>query len=48
MHGGANGSGAPKGERNGAWRDGGSTNQAKALRREISALLRASRETLKR
>ena len=48
MHGGANGSGAPKGERNGAWRGGGSTNEAKALRREASALIRASRDLIAR
>src|SRR5258708_28879875 len=48
MHGGAKGSGAPKGERNGAWRGGGSTNEAKGLRREVAALLRGARAVIRR
>jgi hypothetical protein len=43
MHGGAAGSGAPVGNRN-ALRHGGYTAEAIALRREIRALLRDSRE----
>lgn len=44
MHGGAQGSGAPKGEANGNWRHGGWTNEAVAFRREAMALLKAIRE----
>lgn len=40
MHGGAAGSGAPTGERNGAWRGGGSSNEIRALRRELAAVVR--------
>jgi glucans biosynthesis protein len=43
MHGGAHGSGAPIGNRN-ALRHGLYTSQAISIRREIRALLRASRE----
>jgi hypothetical protein len=45
MHGGARGSGAPIGNRN-ALRHGRYTAQAIGFRREIQALLRASRELL--
>jgi hypothetical protein len=45
MHGGARGSGAPVGNRN-ALRHGRYTLQAIGIRREIRALLRASRELL--
>ena len=38
MHGGK-GSGAPRGERNGAWAHGGRTNEATALRRAARRLL---------
>ena len=41
MHGGARGSGAPKGERNGMWRHGGFTGNAIALRQEVRELLEA-------
>lgn len=41
MHGGAKGSGAPKGERNGNYRHGARTQEAMAFRREC-------RETLER
>ncbi|WP_407640391.1 hypothetical protein [Altererythrobacter xiamenensis] len=43
MHGGARGSGAPKGKRNGMWRHGGFTAEAVALRREVHELLRSIR-----
>ena len=46
MHGGGKGSGAPTGPRNGAWRDGSSTNEAKALRREVAGVLRTARSLL--
>jgi len=39
MHGGALGSGAPRGERNGAFRSGEHTREAIAERRMISALV---------
>ena len=42
MHGGAAGSGAPEGNRN-AWRHGGRTAEAVALRRQASALVREAR-----
>ena len=45
MHGGARGSGAPKGNRN-ALRHGRYTAQAIAMRREMRALLRRSRELM--
>jgi uncharacterized protein YjcR len=45
MHGGAFGSGAPKGNRN-ALRHGLYTAQALAMRREMRALLRRSRELM--
>ena len=47
LHGGARGSGAPKGERNGAWKDGTFTNEAVALRREVGRVLKACRQTAK-
>jgi hypothetical protein len=43
MHGGAAGSGAPAGPRNGAWRHGGRTIQAVAMRRVAGALVREAR-----
>jgi len=45
MHGGASGSGAPVGNQN-ALRNGQYTAQAIGFRREINALLRASRELI--
>ena len=42
MHGGAAGSGAPEGNRN-AWRHGGRTIQAVAMRRVAGALVREAR-----
>ena len=42
MHGGASGSGAPKGERNGMWRHGGFTSEAIALRQAANRLVRAT------
>ena len=45
MHGGLS-PGAPVGERNGQWRHGGWSNEAVALRREVSALVRQVREAL--
>jgi hypothetical protein len=44
MHGGAKGSGAPKGEANGAYRHGGWTQEAVAVRREAAAILKAVKE----
>ncbi len=41
LHGGAGGSGAPKGERNGMWKHGGFTAEAIALRRAARNLLAA-------
>ncbi|MGE3583828.1 MAG: HGGxSTG domain-containing protein [Novosphingobium sp.] len=41
MHGGAKGSGAPSGERNGMWRHGGFTSEAIALRKAANRLMRA-------
>ncbi|MGH6987326.1 MAG: HGGxSTG domain-containing protein [Caulobacteraceae bacterium] len=46
MHGGAKGSGAPTGPRNGAWRGGSHTDATRAFTREISSLLRASRAAI--
>jgi hypothetical protein len=43
MHGGALGSGAPRGERNGAYRTGNFTRESIAERRMIAALLAESR-----
>jgi len=39
MHGGAKGSGAPKGERNGMWKHGGHSEEATALRKAANRLL---------
>lgn len=47
MHGGAIGSGAPTGERNGAWRHGERTREAIERRREVAQLLRLLRATAK-
>ena len=44
-HGGAKGSGAPPAERNGMWRHGSYTNEAIALRRAASQLVRKLQET---
>src|SRR5690242_14387013 len=46
-HGGAVGSGGPKGERNGAWKGGAHTNEAIAFRREVARVLKVCRETRK-
>ena len=43
MHGGAKGSGGPEGARNGAWRHGGRSNEALALRSVEKLLLRLAR-----
>ncbi|MFC3174837.1 HGGxSTG domain-containing protein [Novosphingobium bradum] len=40
LHGGASGSGAPSGERNGVFRHGGRTVEAAALRRAASRIIR--------
>ena len=45
LHGGR--AGAPSGPRNGAWRHGGATNEAKAQRKAVRALLREARKMLK-
>jgi len=44
LHGGK-GSGAPSGERNGAYKHGGETKEAVALRQSVSRLLKAIRES---
>jgi len=44
MHGGAKGSGAPSGERNGAWRHGARSKAAIQSRRETREIIRAVRE----
>lgn len=46
LHGGARGSGAPSGERNGSYRHGGWTKDAVDLRRDAAALLKDIREGL--
>ena len=46
MHGGAKGSGAPTGERNGNYRHGHYTKAAKANRRHMEKLIRSSRELM--
>jgi hypothetical protein len=46
MHGGAAGSGAPKGKRNGKYRHGGYTAEAIAERKRLALLVRDSREFL--
>jgi hypothetical protein len=43
MHGGAHGSGAPKGSRNGNYRHGRRTAEAIAERRELTAFIREAR-----
>jgi hypothetical protein len=48
MHGGAAGSGAPKGKRNGKYRHGGFTAEAIDERRRLAALIRGSRDFLSR
>ena len=48
MHGGAKGSGGPAGARNGAWRHGGRSNEALALRTIEKLLLRLTRLELER
>jgi hypothetical protein len=45
LHGGLS-PGAPLGARNGAWRHGGATNEAKAQRKAVRALLREARKML--
>ena len=44
LHGGAEGSGAPRGERNGSYRHGGETKEARALRAEVRHLLKGLRD----
>ena len=44
MHGGANGSGAPKGERNGMWKHGSYASEAMALRQSANQLIWAVQE----
>ena len=46
MHGGAAGSGAPEGPRNGAWRHGTRTAEALEMRRWANGLLRGARELI--
>lgn len=46
MHGGAKGSGAPKGKRNGAFRHGHDTCEAIARRRAIRTMLKQAREAI--
>ena len=46
MHGGAHGSGAPSGERNGMYRHGRYTREALELRRAVRELVGRSRETI--
>jgi hypothetical protein len=48
MHGGAAGSGAPKGRRNGKYRHGGFTAEAIDERRCLASLIRESRDLLSR
>jgi hypothetical protein len=48
MHGGAAGSGAPKGKRNGQYRHGGFTHEALDERRRLASLIRESRDFLSR
>lgn len=43
-HGGAKGSGAPKGERNGMWKHGGHSSEAIALRQAANRLMTAIRD----
>ena len=44
MHGGARGSGAPKGERNGMWKHGSYASEAMALRRAARKLMVSLRD----
>ena len=44
LHGGASGSGAPKGERNGMWKHGSYTGEAVGLRRAANRLVRAMQD----
>ncbi|TVV76054.1 hypothetical protein FOY91_05495 [Sphingomonas solaris] len=46
VHGGARGSGAPKGERNGAYRTGEWTGEAVELRHSVGVLIKAVRAVL--
>jgi hypothetical protein len=46
MHGGAPGTGAPKGERNGSWKHGRYSREHIEMRRAIKALLCEARSTL--
>jgi hypothetical protein len=48
MHGGAAGSGAPKGKRNGKYRHGGFTTEAIDERMRLASLIRDSRDFLSR
>jgi hypothetical protein len=48
MHGGAAGSGAPKGKRNGKYRHGHFTAEAIDERRRLASLIRESRDLLSR
>jgi hypothetical protein len=48
MHGGAAGSGAPKGKRNGKYRHGSFTTEAIDERRRLASLIRDSRDFLSR
>ena len=47
MHGGARGSGAPEGERNGRYRHGAFTQEAVEERRVLTRILRRAREQLR-
>ena len=47
LHGGAKGSGAPKGQRNGMYRHGRFTAQARAERRLVRELIREARATVR-
>ncbi|SDO56573.1 hypothetical protein SAMN05216360_12755 [Methylobacterium phyllostachyos] len=47
MHGGANGIGAPKGERNGSYRTGLHTAEMVELRREVSRMVRISNAAIR-
>jgi hypothetical protein len=47
MHGGADGSGAPRGNRN-AWRHGARTAEALALQRQVRELVRGARELIEK
>ena len=47
MHGGAKGSGAPEGKRNGRYRHGTFTREALEARRLLAGLIRQAREQLR-